>query len=127
MNINLENKLIAKYWIDKLKLYPAINIGSTTLLDTKEFLIESDELYYFNKLTANNEIAGFTVLLSIFNILLKRYFETVHFIASSEIRKKSTLLFNFDSIKEKTLKQCLNGVKTEVLAHLVITYGHSKS
>ena len=115
MNTSLENKLIDNYWISKLKLCPIVNDSSLALFETEEIIIKKEVLSYFNKLSANNEVVEFTVLLSIYNILLERYFETVHFIASSGLAKNEhTLLYKFNSIEGTTFKECLNKVKEEV-------------
>jgi len=115
LNTSIENKLASNYWVNKLKSYPVINDIPLILFETKECIIKKNELSYFNKLTGNNEVVEFTVLLSIFNDLLQRYFETVNFIASSGIEKdQQILLYKFGSIKRKTFKECLNEVKAEV-------------
>ena len=115
MNTSLENKLIENYWINKLKLCSIVNDSPLTILEAKEIVIKKEELSYFNKLTANNEVVELTVLFSIYNILLQRYFEPLNFIASSGLTKnEKTLLYKFHSIKRKTFKQCLNEVKEEI-------------
>ncbi len=63
MKTSLENKLIVNYWVNKLKLCPVVNDNPLTLYETKERIIKKEELSYFNKLTANNEMVEFTVLL----------------------------------------------------------------
>ncbi|MFT5890426.1 MAG: amino acid adenylation domain-containing protein [Dokdonia sp.] len=115
MNTSLENKLIDNYWINKLRLSPIVNDTLLTLLETEEVVIKKEELSYFNRLSANNEVAEFTILISIYNLLIERYFETVHFIASSGLAKNEhILLYKFNSIEGITVKECLNKVKEEV-------------
>jgi len=115
LTTSLEKKITANYWINKVKLCPKVNDGSLTLLEIEEIFIKKDKLSYFDKLTANNEAVEFTVLLTIYNILLKRYFESLHFIASSGlVKNEQTFLYELQAIKGNTFKQCLNEVKKEV-------------
>ncbi|WP_430412299.1 amino acid adenylation domain-containing protein [Kordia sp.] len=115
MNRSLENKLIDNYWINKLKLCPIINDSSLTLFETEELSIKKEELSYFNKLTSNNKAAEFTVLLTLYSMLLNRYFESQQFIASSGVaEKKQVLLYKFQSLNATTLKESLTKVKQEV-------------
>ena len=115
MNTSIENKLRLNYWVNKLESCPVVNDMPLTILETKELVIDKDDLNYFNKLSGGNEIVEYTVLLSIYNILLQRYFETVNFIHSFTIEKEEqALLYKFGSVKEKSFKQCLNEVKDEV-------------
>jgi len=94
LDTSLENKLTSNYWINKLNLCSIVNDSPLVLLETKELLIKKEELSYFSKLTASNDVVEFTVLLTIYNNLLQRYFESVHFIASSGLAKKEqTLLY----------------------------------
>ncbi len=115
MNTSFEQKIVENFWKNKLELCPIVNSSSLVLLETKELIIKKRDLLYFNKLTANNELAEFTVLLSIYNILLQRYFETIRFISSSGIPDyEQTLLYEFSSIRNKTFKECLIEVKKEI-------------
>ena len=115
MNTSLENKLAINYWIDKLKSCPIVNDCSLKILEAKEIVIKNEELSYFNKLTASNEVVEFTVIFSIYHTLLQRYFGTVPFIASSGLAKnEEALLYHFNAIKGKSFKQCLNEVKEEI-------------
>jgi len=115
LNTRLENKLIDNYWINKLNSCPTVNDGKLTLLETEEVIINKEALPYFDKLTASNEVVEFTVLLTIYNILLQRYFESIYFIASSDLAKKEQiLLYKFNSIDKSTFKECLNRIKEEI-------------
>ncbi|WP_103071078.1 non-ribosomal peptide synthetase [Aquimarina sediminis] len=114
----LQKKITTNYWADKLKNFSSgyseeqENLTSST----DKVLIRKDDLSYFYKLTSGNYIAEFTVLLTMFNALLQRYFEECNLILSDSVSpiEGAPLLFSFHSIKDKTLKQFLNEVKAEV-------------
>ncbi|PKV49520.1 amino acid adenylation domain-containing protein [Aquimarina sp. MAR_2010_214] len=114
MNTNLKNKIISNYWIDKVKEHLTVDNNHLTLSETERLFISRDDLTYFNKLTANHTLVEFTVLASIYGILLQRYFENVHFIGSSEVEPKQSLLYKVLSMSGFTLKQYMSEYKNEV-------------
>lgn len=116
MSIALENKLKVKYGLNKLELCAIVNDRKLKLLETEAIFIKKEKLFYFSKLTNdNNEVVEFTVLLSIYNILLQRYFESVQFIASSGlVKNEEILLYDFQYAKGASFKECLSKVKKEI-------------
>ncbi len=113
--INFKQKLASSYWLRKIKGGTKVNefsLGNRKLI--KE-VINKERLSYLPELTNANPIVEYTVFLSIFNMLLHRYFETRSFIYSQKIGEdKVSLLFEFTPIKEETVKQYLQKKKREV-------------
>lgn len=114
--ITIKEKIILNYWKNKLNGYETINKRFCNIFSSKSIIIDNDMLSYFLKVTSGNEIAEFTILLSIFGGISQRYFEDFGLIFSKEISKEkaSSLLYSFESIKGKTLKQYIQIVKAEV-------------
>ncbi|QHI35412.1 Tyrocidine synthase 3 [Kordia antarctica] len=84
--------------------------------------IGKDEIPYFSKLTNEKEIVEFTVLLTIFGILLKRHFDECHLVFSKlQQEQNSEVLFVLDTIQKESFKSYLNSIKKEVQE----TYKHA--
>jgi amino acid adenylation domain-containing protein len=113
---SVERSIIADYWIEKLKGKTVIDADQSSMACTDVIAIDEQQLGYFYKLTSGNETAEFTVLLTIFNILCQRYFEecSVVFSKGMGVKQDASLLYSFNNIQEKTLKQFLQEVKEEV-------------
>lgn len=118
-----EQKLASSYWLKKVRNASVLNDFPLINQRTAKEVLVKEELLYFSKLTSSNAIIEYTVLLSVFNALIYRYFGAENFVYSSKIGKDNIpLLFKSISIKGKTVKQYLQKVKKEV--HEV--YQHSK-
>jgi amino acid adenylation domain-containing protein len=124
-----QEKLIADYWIEKFKSF-----------DTKRFPFDLESrpsgverikgnkthAEEINKLTQGNALAAYTIYLAMFSALLKKHTDGDSiWIASSnmllepESPFKDTLLFyKFDLIKNQTLKEIINSVKSEIQSTL---------
>ena len=115
ISTEIEQKIASNYWVKKIKDAPVVNEAPLDILKTKKVFINNESISYFKKLTNENAIAEYTVLLSIFSSLVQRYFETESFIFSSKIdNDEISLLFKYDSIQGKPFKVYLQEVKKEV-------------
>lgn len=112
----VKRKIITNYWVEKLKGKTSIDFGNFNSNTSELLKISASESAYFSKITSGNELAQFTVLLTIFNTLAQRYFEECHLICSKGIlgKNESMLLYSFESISTKNLKEILQHVKNEV-------------
>lgn len=72
---SIKQKLASTYWINKIKDAFPINKPFLEEQKTIKKIITKEEFIYFSKLTNNNEIVEYTVLISVFNALLCRYFD----------------------------------------------------
>lgn len=112
---NIGQKLASSYWLKKVR--GTFKVDGFSLSEMKQIkeTININDLLYFSKLTKDNSIVEYTTLLSIFNALLCRYFDTESLLYSSKIGDENTpVLFNFNSIKNKTFKEYLQKNKEEV-------------
>ena len=115
ISTEIEQKIASNYWVKKIKDAPVVNEMPLDILKTKKVFINNESISYFKKLTNENAIAEYTVLLSIFSSLVQRYFETESFIFSSKIdNDEISLLFKYNSIQGKPFKGYLQEVKREV-------------
>lgn len=113
----IERKLAANYWQNKIKDKEFVDYVQRKPSSVKSASIRHEDLDYFFKLTSQNEIAQFTVLLTVFGVLSQRYFDNCQFIFSRGIIGKNSdapLLYFVESIKGKILKQCFQEIKNEV-------------
>ncbi len=112
----IKHKIAADYWKEKLNNYEFFEQKRPDFFSNRNLIINKDELVYFSKVTSGNEIAEFTILLSVFTALSQRYFEAGNLIFSEAIvsKKGLPLLFAFNSIKGKILKEHIQEVKEEV-------------
>ncbi|GAA4271400.1 amino acid adenylation domain-containing protein [Aquimarina gracilis] len=116
---SIQKKIATNYWREKLRYNTSTDStlsANTCYASTASILIEEQSLQYFYKLTSKNHIVEFTVLLSLFNVLLQRYFEECDLVYSNGImaNDETPLLFSFNSIEKKKLKNFLQEVKLEV-------------
>ncbi|KAB8154235.1 amino acid adenylation domain-containing protein [Kordia sp. TARA_039_SRF] len=112
----VKRKIISNYWTDKLKGKTSVNFGNLTSIRSEIITIPNSELTYFSKVTSGNQLAEFTVLLAIFNTLTQRYLEECFLIFSEGIPGNDNvpLLYSFEEIDKKNLKEILQNVKAEV-------------
>ena len=116
---SIQKKIATNYWRQKLQYntsndsYACSKQNNTS---TKSFVVEDNNLEYFYKLTSGNYLAEFTLLLTVFNVLLQRYFEECDLIYSQGITSedKTPLLFSFNDIENRILKKILQEVKQEI-------------
>jgi amino acid adenylation domain-containing protein len=122
---DLEKKIVADYWLRKLKDRELVSAGAGHASETHCLLVSKQHLAYFNKLTAEKPVAVFTVILAVYSALLKRYFpdfEGFVFSANAFGGGHQPLLFSLQQEEGVSLKQFMTAVKSEVQE----TYGHAE-
>lgn len=111
----IEQKNISNYWIKKVKNSPLVNSVKVENPKVKSIQVDYTSISFLSKLTNGNTTAELTVLLTVFNALLQRYFEVESFIFSSKINDDGMpLLYKSSSISGKLVKDYLQEVKKEV-------------
>ncbi len=112
---SIKEKIISNFWINKTKDCAVLKDRSVLLTEMNSLTLRKEEVNYYSQLTSNNEIAEFTVLIALYNMLLQRYFEPSPFIYSVGLNKSRQPLLNTIIVNEqKTVKECLNDVKKEI-------------
>ena len=101
---SIEHKIITDYWLQKMRVHEQQDHNDLIANANYSITIGKGELAYFSKLTNGKEIVEFTVLLTIFGMLLKRHFDECH-VVFSEIQhvKTSEVLFVLDAIQDLSL------------------------
>lgn len=117
MITDVTNKLKTKYWLNELKDLTTIMSDkrlTTNVIESK--VIASDALKYFLKLTSGNHIGEYTVLLTIYHILIQRFFTEPSIILSKGVKSdnNNAVLYRFTSLEKKTLKSFLQLIKGRV-------------
>lgn len=111
----IELKSISNYWIKKIKNSPVVNSVQVENHEIKNVQVDNSSISFFNKLTGGNITAELTVLLTVFNALLQRYFEIESFIFSSKFTDEEIgLLHKNITTSGKSLKDYLLEIKKEV-------------
>lgn len=111
----IENKLTADYWIQKLKNNSPVAEETFVPASTDRLHISEEELAYFSKLTAQNQMAEYTILFSVYSALICRYFETSDFIYSTKLgQNEIPLLYTQKTLEQKTFKTYLQEIKAEI-------------
>lgn len=112
---NIENKLTADYWTQKVKNSSPVAEETFVPKTTERLFITNEELAYFLKITAQNQIAEYTILFAIYSALIDRYFETSDFIFSTKLGQNNMpLLFQQPELKGKEFKALLQETKSEI-------------
>ena len=116
MAVLIKDKVTKEYWGEKLVGKEHFEFSNSKSTYINGILIKNENIRYFQKLTAGSPIAEFTIFLTIFQILIQRYFEEVKPIYSKGITEKTdkSLLFDFNEIGNKRFKEYLGEVKKEV-------------
>jgi amino acid adenylation domain-containing protein len=119
---SIKHKVVTEYWLDKIRGCELQDYKDLKANATYCITIEKDELAYFSKLTGGKEIVEYTVLFTIFGILLQRYFEECQ-IVFSEIKNTDTtaVLLKLNTFDNQSFKSYLGVVKREVQE----TYKHA--
>ena len=113
---NLTEKIATHYWSEKTRQAPIVNTRGIDNNMTDSHSVPNKDVAYFLKLAAGSEVAEFTILSTIYGILLQRYFQSGLFIYSKgggDIFSEGFLL-RLNSIETKTVKECLQENKKEV-------------
>jgi amino acid adenylation domain-containing protein len=111
----VEQKSISNYWIKKVKNNPIVNSDQIEDLKSKTVQVDNSTISFLHKLTNGNTTAELTVLLTVFNALLQRYFEAESLIFSSKFTDEEiALLYKNTTTSGKSLKDYLQEIKKEV-------------
>ncbi len=121
----LENKLVENFWIQKFVDTEATPWISRGISQTNRIIIPSKEASSFNRITGDQPIAGFTIVLATYSVLLRKYFLNYEGIINSVanlkgINDKKPLVFSNLIYESETLKSYLQKVKKETIE--VISY-----
>ncbi|MEM7186726.1 MAG: amino acid adenylation domain-containing protein, partial [Bacteroidota bacterium] len=110
------SKIITNYWYGKIKGVVPFDLTVPASFRDEEIVVPAGELAYFEKVTSGEELPKFTVLLTVFSILLRRYFEEANLLCCTTrlIGEDRPTLTTIPSIDGKTLKTCLQELKQEV-------------
>jgi amino acid adenylation domain-containing protein len=113
---SLKGTIITHYWRNKLKDKEVFDLESPVSFKVKKILLESRDSEYFTKLTLGSDPMIFTVCLSVFNVLLTRYFGDVSFVFSKSccIKDGLGLLYSTLEAQDIPLKSYLESTKLEV-------------
>jgi len=113
---HINNKIAKDYWHKKNNriVYSKEGFPESSSMDF--IIVDALELSYFYKLTTENTVAEFTVLIAIYNMLLQRYFEDCNVVSSKSFSsfQKMLLCYEFQSIGQKTIKEFIQATKEEV-------------
>ncbi|WP_166922424.1 hypothetical protein [Flavobacterium poyangense] len=90
------------------------NLSEVSSVDC--IIISAADLSYFYKLTGENTIAEYTVLIGLYNILLQHYFEDCNRVSANMVLDFNTIsvCYEFESIAQKSIKEFLQEVREEV-------------
>ncbi|WP_212003973.1 non-ribosomal peptide synthase/polyketide synthase [Chitinophaga sp. HK235] len=110
-------KMIQDYWRKKLLDGDFVKSDVRSGL-SKSVLIEEKYLTYFYKLSAGNEMAAFTLLLTVFNILIRKYFQRGGLVSSrgNGLHSRQLLFYTIPQPGEETIKTFLLNIRKEVEA-----------
>ncbi|WP_343618697.1 amino acid adenylation domain-containing protein [Flavobacterium sp.] len=112
----INQKIAKEYWHKKTSnIVPQIE-NYSDVSSINHISIDAHDLSYFYKLTAENTIAEYTVLIALYNMLLQRYFEDCNTVGSNMIidSKSLNVYFEFELIEKKTIKEFLQETREEI-------------
>lgn len=113
---HINHKIGKDYWNKKISklTYSKENFPENSSTDFST--VSASELSYFYKLTAENTIVEFTVLIALYNMLLQRYFEESNFVSSNMFlnAENAVSFYVFQAIAQKTVKEFIQEAKEEV-------------
>ncbi|WP_430408773.1 amino acid adenylation domain-containing protein [Kordia sp.] len=113
--ITIEEKISINYWKIKLKEQEVYDSKYFASFATQTISIQNGNLEYFSKISSGNKLVEFTVFITVFGILSKRYFEKCDFICSkTKANTNCKTHYLAPSISEKSVKEYLQEIKTEV-------------
>ena len=120
----IEGKLIEDYWVAKTEKRTSRSVLPFVVTSTEKIRITEEELTFFYALTSHQPLAQYTILLTLYGILIKRYFSDAVeevLVCSPNILKNNEdtpcnppLLFSLEIGENPTLKEALTSVKEEV-------------
>ncbi|RKR12095.1 amino acid adenylation domain-containing protein [Flavobacterium sp. 90] len=113
---HINDKIAKDYWHKKNNriVHSKESFSGSFFMDF--IIVDAAELSYFYKLTAENSVAEFTVLMALYNMLLQRYFEDYNVLSLKSFlaSQKTLLCYEFQSIGQKTIKEFIQETKEEV-------------
>jgi amino acid adenylation domain-containing protein len=115
MNV-INQKKSADYWLTKIRKVATVYELSTEKSISEKVSFLTKNTTYFSKLTGANTLAEYTVLFSVFQALLHRYFkEESQYIFTSKVQNSTIpLLINVESTHKKTLKTYFQNIKGHI-------------
>ncbi|WP_426094736.1 amino acid adenylation domain-containing protein [Flavobacterium sp. DSR2-3-3] len=113
---HINDKIAKDYWYKKNSRIVHSIEGFSGSSSIDFIIVDARELSYFYKLTAENTVAEFTVLIALYNMLLQRYFEDCNVMSSKSFSSSQQVLlcYEFQSIGQKTIKEFIQEAKKEV-------------
>ncbi|QJB38148.1 AMP-binding protein [Chitinophaga oryzae] len=111
----IKRKLIDNYWQEKLKNRTGSNRLQLASVASSRITVSTSSIFYFRKLTSGKPLAEFTVLMTVYAVLLRRYFGEQPFIFSKGLpqHEQAPLLYDI-AWKPQTLQQQLQTTKALV-------------
>ncbi|MGH2666630.1 amino acid adenylation domain-containing protein [Flavobacterium sp.] len=113
---HINEKIAKDYWLKKANkiVHSKGSFQEDTMMHS--IIVDAGDLTYFYKLTSENTVAEFTVLIGLYNMLLQRYFDDSTILSSKSLLSSAeTLLFyDFQAIAQKTVKEFIQETKQEV-------------
>lgn len=113
---HINNKIAKDYWHKKNSriVYSKESFPGSSSINF--IIVDAQELSYFYKLTTENTVAEFTVLITLYNMLLQRYFGDCNILSSKSFlpSQEKLLCYEFQSIGQKTLKEFMQETKEEI-------------
>jgi amino acid adenylation domain-containing protein len=122
--INEHQKLSAWYWKKKIERKEKVQRTDTSERTFEELSIHTTDLAYFNKLTNNNKLAGYTILSSVYSILLRHFLYDYdgYILCSSpspeQPKASRSLLLHYPVDLSDTFKTYLSNAKQEMQSAL---------
>jgi len=113
---HINEKIAKDYWYKKNSKIVYSKEGFSGNYAVNCITVDAHILSYFYKLTGENTIAEFTVLIALYNILLQRYFKesNVQFLRSFLPSQNESLCYEFQLADQKTIKEFIQETKQEV-------------
>lgn len=113
---HINDKIAKDYWQKKNNRIVHSKNGFPGSSSMDFIIVHALKLSYFYKLTAENTVAEFTVLIALYDMLLQRYFEDCNVLSSKSFSssQKMLLCYEFQSIGQKTIKEFIQETKEEV-------------
>ncbi|RAJ76809.1 tyrocidine synthetase-3 [Chitinophaga dinghuensis] len=111
----IKRKLIDNYWQELLKNSSATNRLQLASVASSRITISTSSIPYFRKISAGKPLTEFTVLMTVYAVLLHRYFGEQPFIFSKGLpqHEQTPLLYNI-TCKRQTLQEQLQSAKAVV-------------
>nr|WP_166923720.1 non-ribosomal peptide synthetase [Flavobacterium sp. JXAS1] len=113
---HINHKIAKDYWNKKINRLASSKGNFPDNSSTDFITVTASELSYFYKLTAENTIVEFTVLIALYNMMLQRYFDECNFVSSNMFlsTENAVSFYAFQGIAQKTVKEFIQEVKGEV-------------